>query len=149
MNRVHDRWLLITGLLLVTAALLGGFLTGPDAWTGMGGWHSSMMGAWRASAETPPIEGAAEVEVVAGEFAFSPREITVTAGRPTNLTLVNDGSVPHNLVIAEFDLHVEARPGQSSTAGFTPQEPGRYSIVCTYPGHADAGMRATLTVVEP
>ena len=149
MNRIHDRWLLITGLILVTAALAGGSLAGPGRWMGMGEWHSSMMGGWGASAGTPPIEGAAEVEVVAGEFAFSPSEITVTAGLPTNLTLVNEGSVPHNLVITEFDLRVDARPGQSSTAGFTSPEPGRYSIVCTYPGHADAGMRATMIVVAP
>ncbi len=90
-----------------------------------------------------------EVKVVATEFAYSPNEVTVAAGRPINLTLVNEGSVPHDLVVADFDLHVEAWPGQSSTAGFAPSEPGQYSIVCTYAGHAGAGMRATMIVVGP
>jgi plastocyanin len=115
----------------------------------MGSWHSSMMGGWGASTGAPPIQGAAEVAVVATEFAFSPNEITVAAGRPINLTLVNEGSVPHDLVVPELDLRVEARPGQSSTAGFAPSERGQYSIVCTYAGHAGAGMRATMIVVGP
>ena len=147
MTRIHDRWLLIAGLILVIAGLVGGSVKGLGGWAGMGSWHSSMMGGWGASTGGPPIQGAAEVGVVAAEFAFSPNEITVAAGRPINLTLVNEGSVPHNLVVAELDLRVEAGPGQSSTAGFAPSEPGQYSIVCTYAGHASAGMRATMIVV--
>lgn len=149
MTRIHDRWPLIAGLILVIAGLVGGSVTGLGGWPGMGSWHSSMMGGWGATTGAPPIQGAAEVEVVATEFAFSPNEITVAGGRPINLTLVNEGSVPHDLVAAELDLHVEARPGQSSTTGFAPSEPGQYSIVCTYAGHAGAGMRATLIVVGP
>ena len=148
MTRIRDRWLLIAGLTLVVAALVGGAVTGPGWGTHMGAWHGGMMGGWDGSATGSPISGAVDVEVTATEFAFSPTKITVTAGRPINLTLMNQGSVPHDLVIAEFGLHVEAPPGSSSTVGFTPLGPGRYSIVCTYPGHAEAGMSGTAIVVE-
>lgn len=149
MTRIRDRWLLIAGLILVIAGLAGGSVTRPGWWAGMGNRHSPMMGGWGAATGAPPIQGAAEVEVVATEFAFSPNEITVAAGRPINLTLVNEGSVPHDLVVVEFDLRIEAGPGRSSTAGFAPSDPGEYSVVCTYPGHAGAGMRATMIVVGP
>ena len=148
MNRINNSWLLIAGLTLVIAGMVGGSLTGPGEWGGMGAWHHTMMGGWGTSATAQPIQGAAEAEVVVGEFTFSPSEISVTAGQPVNLILVNEGSVPHNLVVAELDLRLEAGPGQSSTAGFTPTDPGRYSVECTYPGHAGAGMRATMIVVE-
>lgn len=150
----RDRWLLITGLALVGAALLGGLVTGP-AWgphmgePHMGEWHHLMMGGWGRISGNSPIEGAEAQEIVASDFAFSPAEFTVTAGEPVNLTLVNRGAVPHDLVIGELDVEVEAGVGQRSTVGFVPSEPGSYPFVCTYPGHAGAGMRGTLMVVEP
>ena len=153
MTRIHESRLLIAGLTLVTAALVGGVMTGPGWGTHLGSWHGSMMGpmmgGWEGPGTDSPIRGAAEVQITATDFAFSPTEITVTSGQPVNLTLVNSGSVPHDLSVADFDVHIVARPGQSSTVGFTPTGPGTFSIVCTYPGHANAGMRGTLTVVEP
>ena len=41
-----------------------------------------------------------------------------------------------------------ARPGQTQRIRFRIDEPGTYRIVCTMPGHADAGMAGTL-VVDP
>lgn len=38
-------------------------------------------------------------------------------------------------------------PGESDTITVTaPDKPGRYPFVCTFPGHAQAGMRGTLIV---
>ena len=42
-----------------------------------------------------------------------------------------------------------ARPGQTRTIRFTIDQPGTYRIVCTVPGHADAGMAGTLVVDSP
>lgn len=145
----HDRRLLIAGLALVSAALVGGTVTGSGWGIHMGRWHGWMMGGWTGTSAGPSIAGAAEVEITATDFAFSPGEITVPAGEPVNLTFVNGGALAHDLVVADLGVHVAAGSGQSSTVGFTPTEPGRYSMVCTYPGHADAGMRGTLQVVEP
>lgn len=38
-------------------------------------------------------------------------------------------------------------PGESETVTFTaPSAPGKYEFVCSFPGHAQAGMKGTLTV---
>ena len=37
-------------------------------------------------------------------------------------------------------------PGESDTVHFTPAEAGIYPFVCTFPAHAMAGMRGTITV---
>ena len=146
MTRIHNRGLLIAGLILVTTGLVGGLVTGPGSWTEKGRGHDWMMGGSAGSAGGSPIRGAAEARVTATDFAFAPDEIAVSSGLPFNLTLVNQGAVPHDLVVAELDLYVEAKPGHSSTVGIAPPNLGRYSIVCTYPGHAAAGMRGTLVV---
>ena len=39
-----------------------------------------------------------------------------------------------------------AEPGETVTAGITVDTPGTYEFLCTVPGHADAGMRDTVTV---
>ncbi len=37
-------------------------------------------------------------------------------------------------------------PGEEDTITFTPLVPGVYEYICTYPGHAAAGMRGQITV---
>jgi len=37
-------------------------------------------------------------------------------------------------------------PGETATVTFTAPAPGVYDYICTFPGHALAGMRGTLTV---
>ena len=37
-------------------------------------------------------------------------------------------------------------PGEEDTISFTPLAPGVYEYVCTFPGHAAAGMRGQITV---
>lgn len=155
MTQIHDRWLLVSGLVLISAAMVGNAMTEPDWPTQMGPWHRSMMGGHammggpQSSETQSPIRGALEVEITATDFAFSPREIALTAGEPVNLTLINEGSLSHDLVVADLGVQAEARPGRSSTVGFTPTQAGTYSFICTYSGHADAGMRGTLRLVEP
>lgn len=50
---------------------------------------------------------------------------------------------------ADEDLHVaHAESGQTSTATFTVHAPGDYEVYCAVPGHRQAGMTATLTVID-
>jgi plastocyanin len=149
--------LLVVGVALIGIALVGGAVTGPANGTGFtgGNWfdHMSgrghMSGFWTVGAgdqNAPAIEGATEVTVVGTEFGFTPDVITVTEGEPVNVTFVNDGRILHDFTVAGLDISFQAGPGQETTIGFTPEEAGVYSIVCTLPGHASQGMTATLVV---
>ena len=46
------------------------------------------------------------------------------------------------------DIDVPARPGQTARLRFVLDEPGAYEVMCSIPGHAEAGMVGML-VVEP
>lgn len=97
----------------------------------------------------PPQAGAAqEVSVEMTEFNFRPSAVTVQAGQPVRLTAQNTGSVEHNWTVAEGGLTVaaEAQPDQSTTVTFTPQQSGTFRVICTEPGHAEAGMVGQLVV---
>ena len=114
---------------------------------------------------------ALEVGVTARDFAFEPATIQVTAGQTVRLTLTNAGSVEHDLSVMEIpleqltaaatpmeghemgavapELHVAVQAGQSATIEFTATRPGTYEFLCAVPGHKDAGMVGTLTVLAP
>jgi len=110
-----------------------------------------------------------KVTVTMTEFGFEPNVINVSAGSPVELTLVNEGAVEHDFVIeviqvtnvsssnsgdhhmatdehSEFDLHTSTAAGETSTLTFTPTESGTYKIICSVPGHLDAGMTGELIV---
>ena len=111
---------------------------------------------------------ATKVTVNMTEFAFTPNVITVSAGQPVELTLINDGAVEHDFVVEivpvddvstegmemdhmsgdheEYDLHSATAAGSTSTLRFTVTEPGTYKIICSVPGHLDAGMVGELIV---
>ena len=111
---------------------------------------------------------AKEMTVNMTEFGFEPNTITVTAGEPVKLTLVNNGAVEHDFVVevipvkdvstegmemdhmsgdhAEYDLHTATAAGATSTLSFTATTPGTYKIICSVPGHKEAGMTGELIV---
>lgn len=110
-----------------------------------------------------------KVTVTMTEFGFEPNVIQTVAGSPVELTLVNKGAIEHDFVIevipvadisssnsgehhmstdehSEYDLHTSTAAGETSTLTFTPTEPGTYQIICSVPGHKDAGMTGELIV---
>jgi nitrite reductase (NO-forming) len=116
-------------------------------WNAMGrhmGWTQS------ASAQTDaalqPYANATVVEVTATDLAFDPSTIAINAGDPVNLRFVNRGQIVHDLTIPDLDVTLAAEPGETVTTGITVDTPGSHELLCTVPGHADAGMRGTLTV---
>jgi uncharacterized cupredoxin-like copper-binding protein len=46
----------------------------------------------------------------------------------------------------EYDLHAATSAGETSVIKFTPTEPGTYQIICSVPGHKEAGMTGELIV---
>lgn len=111
---------------------------------GMGG----MMGGRTERNAPPPEAGAEEVGVAGGEFFFEPDEIRLEAGEPAELAFRNRGMMFHTLTIGELDVDLRAAPGESLSGGMGDVEPGRYTFLCTVPGHAEAGMRGVLVVED-
>jgi len=104
------------------------------------------------------------IDVTITDFQFTPNSFTVPAGQQITLNAKNSGSVVHNFVIMKLgttaggtwvaanDANVFWRlqldSGSSKSIAFTaPTDPGDYQVVCSTPGHLEAGMIATLKVV--
>ena len=88
---------------------------------------------------------AAEVTVELSEFAIAPAAVQVSEGG--SLTVTNTGSTAHDLTVQGVDLSTgEIAVGDSATLDVSSLAPGDYELLCTIPGHADAGMTGTLTV---
>ena len=92
---------------------------------------------------------AGSVKVTLADFSFTPSSIQGKAGENT-FFLVNEGRSSHDMTIKDSAGKQLARselvqPG--NTALLTVKlDAGKYDVICTQQGHADAGMKATLTV---
>ena len=99
---------------------------------------------------------AQQVTVHLGDYRFQPANIEVIAGRPVELTLVNDDKItPHNFTLKEpaagLDLSANVSGGESTTLRFTPQTAGTYPLYCNkklpfMKSHRERGMEGKLVV---
>jgi plastocyanin len=84
------------------------------------------------------------------EYEFTPRDVTVPRG--TELTVRNDGQIAHNLTIKASASSSKKLGGTDSFLGGRSEKlkvdlsPGRYTIVCTVPGHQQLGMVGSIRV---
>jgi len=94
-----------------------------------------------------PTPGGMTVAAEAG-YKFNPARITATAGQPVTVTLDNKDSIAHDWkvegVTGAETGEVNARGKKTIT--FTAPARGTYTIVCTLPGHLEAGMKGELVV---
>jgi uncharacterized cupredoxin-like copper-binding protein len=105
-----------------------------------------------APASPAPGAGApreAVIEVTLADFAITPKAVAVPAG-PVRFEVVNRGVVEHDFHIPALEgRHAHAqrllKPGERRTFAYTVR-PGTYEVVCTIPGHREAGMVASLEV---
>lgn len=148
-----NRRALIVGLILVIAGIIGMSAPTSPRRLGMHGGGGGMMGpmmgwgSFTGSADLPePIDGAPEVRVEAVELEFEPDRPVVVANGSFNLSLVNRGSVVHDLTVPDLDVRLVAGPGETVTVGVGDVAPGSYAFSCTVPGHAAAGMVGLLVV---
>jgi uncharacterized cupredoxin-like copper-binding protein/uncharacterized membrane protein len=133
-------------IVLIVALLWGGMGSG-GMWNTMGRHMGWTQAASAQTGDAPRADAdATVVEVTATDLAFDPTTITIDAGEPVNLRLVNRGQILHDLTIPDLDVTLAAEPGETVTTGITVDTPGSHEFLCTVPGHADAGMHGTLTV---
>ena len=99
--------------------------------------------------QPPRPLNAQQVNVTARDtMRFEPASIMTRAGEPVHLTLVNAGTIPHNLVLSKGvsrRVKIEAAPEKSASATFTNDRPETYTFTCSVPGHEVAGMKGTIT----
>jgi plastocyanin len=121
-------------------------------------------GADEGDKQTDPVEdeeaegdaGAASGESDAGieieamdSMSFSESELSLAPG--DSITMVNSGFLEHDFTVDDLGIH-EVTPANGDTVTITIPEdaaPGDYEFYCSVPGHAQAGMKGTLTIVAP
>jgi uncharacterized cupredoxin-like copper-binding protein len=96
--------------------------------------------------ELPAVEGetSPRLEVSATEMAYDPDEMAVAAGT-VEIVMHTDGTILHDLRIADQPFIVEAGAGETGTAQVA-LEQGSYEFYCSLPGHREAGMEGVLEV---
>ena len=65
----------------------------------------------------------------ARQFAYSPSNLTVNTGDTVTLELVSN-DVVHGLYVDQYDISVEADPGQTKTLTFVANKPGSFRFRC-------------------
>ncbi len=93
------------------------------------------------------LTSAANVSVTAGkpaEFRFTLSKKTVPKGTVT-FKVTNRGTVKHDFKIAGKKTKSVA-PGKAASVSVAFQKAGKYNYLCTLPGHAQGGMKGTITV---
>src|SRR5262245_9508737 len=105
------------------------------------GSPSAGSGSAAASAATAGVS----VQVKGGEFFF--RLSTKTAKKAGKVTFVfkNVGHVLHDFRINGKQTPL-IQPGKTAKLAVTFKQKGKYTYLCTVPGHAEAGMNGTFTV---
>jgi plastocyanin len=92
--------------------------------------------------------GAGPAQFVAADIMYEQAPEEVPAGT-VPMTLVNEGTIEHNVVIEELgeDRVLDAAAGETDSAEVELQ-PGDYTYYCDVAGHRAAGMEGTLTATE-
>ena len=98
---------------------------------------------------TVTVPASGSVRVVGKEYSFDPSTIVMRGGGTLRLTLVNGGSLAHNLKVEKDGRGLGGTPafpaGETRSASVR-LAPGSYEFVCTVGDHAELGMRGALKV---
>lgn len=100
---------------------------------------------WGASVAPTPV-GGGDIRITSENVAFSESQLVAPAG-DIEVTFANNDLFWHTFTIESLGVDLRVPVGAELTDTFT-AGPGVYEFVCAIPGHADAGMRGTLTVTE-
>lgn len=114
---------------------------------------SALPGHDHKSRSLAAVDAPAEATLViqASEFAFEPRTLELRAGVPTRVELDNRAAaVEHSLLVRAPGggdwIHLHAAANGTDADTFRIDTPGSYEVLCTIPGHTEAGMVGKLVV---
>jgi uncharacterized cupredoxin-like copper-binding protein len=102
----------------------------------------------------------------ANELKFFPDQVSLVAGKKYNLLLSNSSPQKHYFTAREFASNswtqkvdagnveikgaiqeLELRPNTNAAWVLVPMKSGSYQLRCTIPGHTEAGMTGTITIL--
>lgn len=95
-------------------------------------------------AGAPDAEGAG-VGVELAEFSITPDPLEIGTADAV-LEVTNVGAAPHDLTVDGGPATPVLDPGGTARLDLTALAPGTYRMFCSVPGHAGAGMEATLVI---
>jgi len=87
---------------------------------------------------------ATTVQVKGGEFFFKLSTKSVATPRKVTFVFKNTGHILHDFKISSKKTPLIG-PGKTATISITLKK-GKYTYLCTVPGHAAAGMKGVFTV---
>ena len=142
-----------TGMALVGIAVA--LLT-----TGLGYSIESAAGSGHGALGPAPVTVILDIE----HSAFVPKTLDVVQGTKVRFVVVNADPINHEFIVGPPEVHdrhrngrEEAHPpvagevsvpaGSRGVTSYVFNEPGDVAFVCHLPGHADYGMKGTVTVV--
>jgi uncharacterized cupredoxin-like copper-binding protein len=123
---------------------------------------SGLVGAALVGAGPAP---SSEVTITIRYSAFEPADVTVPAGEPVRITIVNADPIDHEWIVGDAAVHERHRTGTEPHHGARPTEvsiaalstaetvvtfhqAGTYLYICHLPGHEAYGMFGELHVVD-
>lgn len=94
--------------------------------------------------------GGPEVSVVLSEFAFEPSRVSIPRSQKTAIKLQNIGTQEHNFSVPQLGVtSLTAAPGKTVILELAvPRGGAPLKVICTIPGHEEAGMVGELVAVE-
>lgn len=97
---------------------------------------------------TLPAQAGQQVNLVASNWKFTPRTITVHMNQPVTLHLTSTQGV-HGIYSSELGIaNTTITPGKTETVTFTPRKKGTYTVHCTvFCGAGHVNMTFTVKVV--
>jgi nitrite reductase (NO-forming) len=113
---------------------------------GSGGGAGALTDGAASAAGATASDAPTTVSVDLDDLVVRPASLEVAAGG--SVEVVNAGAIPHDLVLEEQGVGTPMLDsGESYSFDTAELEPGTYTVICTVPGHREAGMEGTLTVV--
>jgi nitrite reductase (NO-forming) len=85
-------------------------------------------------------------DVDMADILFNPTELTIPANVDVTINLTNSGVLEHTFDVGDVSSGIIPAGGTGSVT--LNLAPGTYDYICAIPGHKEAGMVGTLTVVD-